>query len=97
MNFTPKFIIESDLNFGWKMPNGSWTGMLRRIETGEIDIGANDYWLSYDRSQDFHFSFPFEMHHLTMLIKKTNEDHKYLFLAPFTWDVSYSLLEKLLG
>lgn len=23
-----------------------------------------------------------------MLVKKTDEDHKYLFLAPFTWDVS---------
>lgn len=88
LNFTPKFIIERSLNFGWKLPNGTWTGMLGRLAAGEVDIAASDYWKSWDRLQDFEFSFPFDMQYLTMLVKETQEDHKYLFLAPFTWDVS---------
>lgn len=88
MNFTPIFVVDYSHNLGYLQSDGLWTGMLKRVVDGEVDIGANGYWKTYDRLKAVYFTFPFMLKEIGMLVKKTDEDHKYLFLAPFTWDVS---------
>lgn len=93
LNFTPNFIVDySDTNAGHLWPNGSWSGLFKKVLNGEIDIGANGLWKTSLRSEIVDFSFPFTLEEISMLVKKTDEDHKYLFLAPFTWDVSLEIL-----
>src|SRR5690606_10081224 len=82
LNFTPNFVIGNR--------NGSeknWS-TFKKVVDGEVDIGANGYWRTTDRVMAVDFSVPFYLEEVGMLMKKTSEDHKYLFLAPFTWDVS---------
>lgn len=88
INFTLNFVIDYSSKFGYQLPNGSWTGMLAKVADGKVDIAANGYWKSANRLKTFDFSFPFDLVEVSMLVKKTEEDHRYLFLAPFTWDVS---------
>ena len=91
LNFTPNFVVDYSANLGSMQTDGTWTGMLKQIVDGNVDIGANGYWKTYDRVKVVHFTFPFNLKEISMLTKKTDEDHKYLFLAPFTWDVSQLL------
>ena len=89
MNFTPDFVADADsITLGRKTDKG-WTGMIDKIIKKEVDIAANGYWRTMDRMKDVYFTFPFDLEEMSMMIQKTTEDHKYLFLTPFTWDVSF--------
>lgn len=44
-NFTPNFIVDYSANLGYIQSDGTWTGMLKKVADGEVDIGANGYWL----------------------------------------------------
>lgn len=87
LNFTPSYVVDYSMNLGYIQADGKWTGMIKKVIDGEVDIGANGYWKTYDRLKYVYFTFPFNLKEISMLVKKTDEDHKYLFLAPFTWDV----------
>ncbi len=43
-NFTPNFIVDYSANLGYIQSDGQWTGMLKMVASGEVDIGANGYW-----------------------------------------------------
>ena len=66
----------------------TWTGMIGKLLNNEIEIAANGYWKTKDRMDAVYYTFPFDYEEMCMMIQKTSEDHKYLFLTPFTWDVS---------
>lgn len=89
MNFTPEYVVDADsITLGRKNKDGTWTGMIGKILKKEVDIAANGYWRTIDRMDAVYFTFPFDLEEMSMMIQKTTEDHKYLFLTPFTWDVS---------
>lgn len=90
MNFSPEFVLNDKwTTLGRKDPKtGKWSGMIENVLDNSIEIAANGYWRTVDRMDAVHFTFPFDYEQLAMLIQKTSEDHKYLFLTPFTWDVS---------
>ncbi|CAG2119356.1 unnamed protein product, partial [Medioppia subpectinata] len=58
----------------------------------KVDIAANGYWRTEERMKAVYFTFPFDKEEMSMMIQKTSEDHKYLFLTPFTWDAWVSIL-----
>jgi hypothetical protein len=89
MNFTPKWTVDyTAITLGKLQKNGSWTGMIGKVKNNEVEIAANGYWRTQDRMSAVHFTFPFDYEEMAIMIQKTSEDHKYLFLTPFTWDVS---------
>lgn len=45
--------------YGGKQPNGSWTGMLGRVERNEVDMFVADFTPSAGRMEDFVFTPPF--------------------------------------
>ena len=88
MNFTVQFVPEyNSITLGNKK-DGKWTGMLKRVVDGEVMFAANGFWKTKNSLEDVYFTFPFNEEVLGMMLQKTSEDHKYLFLTPFKWDVS---------
>ena len=90
MNFTIKWEVDSTTTLG-RLVNkekNEWTGMIGKLLNNKVEIAANGYWRTIDRMDAVHFTFPFDKEEMSMMIQKTSEDHKYLFLTPFTWDVS---------
>lgn len=83
LNFTPNFIVGNK-----NVSESGWSALCKKVADGEVDIGANGYRRTADRIGMVEFSVSFYLEEVGMLVKKTSEDHKYLFLAPFTWDVS---------
>ncbi|XP_054158480.1 ionotropic receptor 93a-like, partial [Oppia nitens] len=91
MNFTIKLDMEKSITLGRKK-NGVWTGMIDKVNRSKVRIGANGYWRTVDRMDAVDFTFPFDYEEMSMMLQKTSEDHKYLFLTPFTWDAWLSIL-----
>ncbi|KAF7490854.1 Glutamate receptor [Sarcoptes scabiei] len=70
----------------------SMIGMIDKVRFGEIVIGANGYWKTEERMKVIDYTAPFDMEKISIIIKKSDEDHRYLFLAPFTSDAWFCLL-----
>lgn len=92
LNFTPNFITKEGPYIGHLWPNGSWSGIFQMLLDGQIEIGGNGFWRTTKRMEIADFSYTFQLEELGMLVKKTDEDHKYLFLSPFTWDAWLCIL-----
>lgn len=87
LNFT--FEWKCDWNeFGRKDSNGKWSGMMGALQRGEVDIGANAFWQLKSRKPDVKWSIPYSEESVGVMVQKSTEDHKFLFLLPFTYDVS---------
>lgn len=56
-NFTPIFVPSSTRDFGKKLANGSWTGVIGDISSGRAQIGCL-LSQSFQRIQEVSFSFP---------------------------------------
>ncbi|CAG2177368.1 unnamed protein product, partial [Oppiella nova] len=94
MNFTILWNVDSTTTLG-RLVNKEkkeWTGMIGKLLNKEVEIAANGYWRTVDRMDNVDFTFPFDKEEMSMMIQKTSEDHKYLFLTPFTWDAWVSIL-----
>ncbi|CAG2115104.1 unnamed protein product [Medioppia subpectinata] len=93
MNFSIKWeVIAESTTLGRLQKDGSWTGMIGFVKDNKVDIAANGYWRTEERMKAVYFTFPFDKEEMSMMIQKTSEDHKYLFLTPFTWDAWVSIL-----
>lgn len=55
LNFTYE-TMECGQVWGSRAPNGSFLGILGKIETGEADLGASEVSLTYDRAQHFDYA-----------------------------------------
>lgn len=92
MNFTIKWICWSNVNdIGSLQKDNSWNGILGKLLNHEIEIVGNGVWKTPSRIESGHFEFltPFSVDTVVLVVKKTPEDDRYLFLAPFTYDVSW--------
>ena len=49
---------------------------------------ANYVWKLPSRKDKVLWSQPFSEESVGFMVQKSTEDHKWLFLLPFTWDVS---------
>ncbi|KAL1441587.1 hypothetical protein MTO96_008550 [Rhipicephalus appendiculatus] len=47
LNFT--YTLEEGHNYGLRLPNGTWTGMVGRVHRGEVDVAMSVMALSYER------------------------------------------------
>ncbi|GFT87627.1 ionotropic receptor 93a [Nephila pilipes] len=84
MNFTYEFKIPSDHQAGRKLRNGEWTGMIGQIVRGEVEFAAQCFYLTPDRIEVVNFTTSLDELSYALLTKRPEQEHKYLFLAPFT-------------
>lgn len=89
MNFTPFFKV---YDYFPTHQNNTLMTLIQKLNEDEIEIAGNGFWKTLDRVKHVEFTYPFDVEDICIVLKKNNEDHRYLFLAPFTWDASESLI-----
>ncbi|OTF69774.1 hypothetical protein BLA29_002290, partial [Euroglyphus maynei] len=89
MNFTPVYTVYDSLGCSSQIPTESEKSLIQKVSEGEVEIGANGYWKTTDRLKVADFTYPYDMEDVSIVVKKTDEDHRFIFLAPFAWDVRY--------
>ena len=55
---------------GILLPDGNWTGVIGMLNRSEVDIAALPLFISQDRSQAAHYSYPFIVSEITFVTKK---------------------------
>lgn len=86
LNFTVEWIC-SENHFGIRDANGKWTGVMKLLVSGEAHMGGNGFWKLPSWRDEVKWSAAFYEESVSMMVQKSAEDHKWLFLLPFTWDV----------
>ncbi|GFR06280.1 ionotropic receptor 93a [Trichonephila clavata] len=84
MNFTYEYKIPPDNEAGRRLPNGKWSGMIGQIVRGEVEFAAQCFYLTPDRIEAVNFTTSLDELSYALLTKRPEQEHKYLFLAPFT-------------
>nr|QHA94735.1 ionotropic receptor 93a-3 [Pardosa pseudoannulata] len=86
MNFTYEFIVPPDNQYGKRLPSGEWTGMIGQIKRREVEMAAQLFFITPERLDAVNFSMAVEELAYALLTKRPEQEHRYLFLAPFTND-----------
>ncbi|CAL1292892.1 unnamed protein product [Larinioides sclopetarius] len=84
LNFTYEFVIPPDNQAGRKLPHGEWSGMIGQIVRREVEFAAQCFYLTPDRIEVVNFTTSLDELSYALLTKRPQQEHKYLFLAPFT-------------
>ncbi|OTF75529.1 hypothetical protein BLA29_006696 [Euroglyphus maynei] len=83
--------------FGMKIENGTWTGIIGKLVRNEIDFGIGSIIISEERSKSVGFLQPYWITHYTFATTKTTyETDLFTFLRPFQMNVWYCLFILLL-
>ena len=85
-----KFIMPTERVPGLKQPDGSWSGLIGLLVKQDIDLALYDFTPTPDRQEAINFTVAFDESPYKFLVPKPQSNYKYLFLDPFTWDVSLS-------
>ncbi|XP_054709202.1 ionotropic receptor 93a-like, partial [Uloborus diversus] len=84
MNFTFEFVSPPDSQSGKKLPNGEWTGMIGQVVKREVEFAAQCFFMTPERIKAVNFTKAVDELSYALLMKRPEQEHKYLFLAPFT-------------
>lgn len=97
LNFTIEYNCE-ETGYGHK-ENGKWTpGVMKLLADGKVDMLVNPIWKLPDGNnrlwtdKEFLWSRGFWEDSASLMVQKSTEDHAWLFMLPFTWDVWYGLV-----
>ncbi|KAF8773253.1 Glutamate receptor ionotropic like protein [Argiope bruennichi] len=66
-----KLLIPEDGEWGRLLPNGSWTGMIGKIQKNEADIAFNSISVNEERMKVVDFSKPYSTDYMTFAITKS--------------------------
>ncbi|KAH7642523.1 hypothetical protein DERF_003675 [Dermatophagoides farinae] len=91
MNFTPVYTVYDTMG-SLQTQNDSLKNLIQKVSEGEVEIGANGYWKTMASFKIADFTYPYDMEDISIVVRKTDEDHRFLFLAPFAWDAWLCLL-----
>lgn len=73
VNFTPNFVKQySTVNFGYELPNGSWTGVMRDVVVGEAELSFNVFLMIISEFDIVDFTFPLSIDSLHFLAPKSH-------------------------
>ncbi|XP_076314970.1 putative glutamate receptor [Tachypleus tridentatus] len=82
-----------DGNFGARLQNGSWNGMIGMLERKEADIAVGSLTITRDREDAIDFTFPFYEEPTKILLPKPETESKLWTVAkPFRWQVWLAVL-----
>ena len=95
LNFTATFVCTDRFGLDkedWKAETGGdgkfVGGALELVQTGKVHMGGNPYWKLKRYEKFFKWTIPFFEESVSLMVQKSTEDHEWLFLLPYTWDVS---------
>ncbi|XP_023243662.1 glutamate receptor ionotropic, delta-1-like [Centruroides sculpturatus] len=82
-------IIEPVENvFGMKLDNGSWNGVIGRIQKNEADLGVIALYVTYDRFQVVKFTVPVTTTRILFVVSRPNKLSKIrAIIRPFSFEV----------
>jgi hypothetical protein len=90
-------LLAERLNFTieWVCGNktfGEWSGVMKLLTTKKVDMAANPFWKLPSWKKKLKWSRAFTEESAVMMVQKSTEDHNWLWMLPFTWDVWYCLI-----
>ncbi|XP_022309544.2 glutamate receptor U1-like isoform X2 [Crassostrea virginica] len=89
LNFTYTVTEARDGEFGRRLDNGSWTGMIGQLERREVDLMVATTSIRPDREMVMDFTIPFFYDSSSILMKKPDPNEKKVFILarPLHWEV----------
>ncbi|KAG7169897.1 Glutamate receptor-like 52, partial [Homarus americanus] len=88
LGFKYKVALPYDGNWGTKLPNGTWNGMVGMVYRREADLGVAPFTITLERAQAIEFTFPFYVEPSSILTPVTRQTRKITaFLDPFHYKV----------
>lgn len=80
-----RVLIPTDGEFGVKLPNGNWSGMLGLVEKGEVDLAVGSIAITEERFKSFKFSYPYLFSDVTFMTDKLEPlSNSSILLLPFS-------------
>ena len=81
-----KVLIPSDGEWGRKLPDGNWTGLIGMVHRSEADLAVGGITLTHERFQALNFSYPYLFTDMTFITDKMKPiaTSSALFY-PFSW------------
>ncbi|XP_055344489.1 uncharacterized protein LOC129592466 [Paramacrobiotus metropolitanus] len=70
LNFSYEFSIQPDQQYGKRLPDGSWNGLIRSLVYNKMDIAAADLSVTPDRETVVDFTTPFSHYSMGILAHK---------------------------
>ncbi|XP_035216727.1 glutamate receptor ionotropic, delta-1-like [Stegodyphus dumicola] len=91
-----KTVIPADKEWGSRLPNGSWSGIIGMLQRGEADIGMSGLFFTEQRLEVVDFSTPHSTEFVTFASHMPGElSSLYAYFYPFTsgvWACFFCLL-----
>ncbi|XP_055706016.1 uncharacterized protein LOC129803458 [Phlebotomus papatasi] len=89
MNFSVIFQEPDEDYFGYRLPNGSFTGTIGRISTGRSDLALTGFFIKDYSNPDMDFTMPVYLDELCCVVRKAKQIPKYwiplLCFDPLVW------------
>lgn len=92
LNFKMKFIRSNVAGCGEQMKNGSWSGILGMVQSGQADITGNLCMLNEERSSGLNHTWPVNFDSRVFLIRAPEPIFVFKWQAPFELAMWYFLL-----
>ncbi|CAH8650392.1 unnamed protein product [Schistosoma curassoni] len=90
LNIDYEFVEQTDGDYGTRLENGRWSGMIGQVSRKNTDIGLGPLIQDAEKSLIVDFTVPYYESVGITMVSKINEDLKLgalFFLDVFTWDV----------
>ncbi|XP_069181977.1 glutamate receptor ionotropic, delta-1 [Procambarus clarkii] len=88
LGFRYRLVLPCDGNWGNKLPNGSWDGMVGMVIRKEADLGVAPFTITLERAQVIEFTFPYHVEPSAILTPAVRQSRKITaFLDPFHYQV----------
>ncbi|VDO87848.1 unnamed protein product [Schistosoma margrebowiei] len=90
LNIDYEFVEQTDGDYGTRLENGRWSGMIGQVSRKNTDIGLGPLVQDAEKSLIVDFTVPYYESVGITMVSKINEDLKLgalFFLDVFTWDV----------
>nr|XP_027220216.1 glutamate receptor ionotropic, delta-1-like [Penaeus vannamei] len=93
LGFRYELVLPYDGNWGNKLKNGTWNGMVGMVHRKEVDLGVAPFTITLGRAEAIDFTFPFYVEPSAVLTPAGATSKKILaFLSPFTFEVWLGVL-----
>ncbi|XP_063242513.1 glutamate receptor ionotropic, kainate 2-like isoform X1 [Bacillus rossius redtenbacheri] len=98
LQFNYTFVLHNDSSYG-NIKNGEWTGMIRKIRDGVVDLAITDLTITAERESGADFTMPFMNLGISILYKKPKKapPELFSFMAPFSLGVWGCMLSVYVG
>ncbi|XP_047495884.1 glutamate receptor ionotropic, delta-2-like [Penaeus chinensis] len=91
--FRYELVSPYDGNWGNKLNNGTWNGMVGMVYRKEVDLGVGPFTVTLERAEVIDFTFPFYVEPSAILTPAGATSKKILaFLSPFSFEVWLGVL-----